>query len=267
MTTNEKIEPNETYRFHYTEAEMDEFYRLQTKSVYMTPILFALYFVLLLIFLIGYTSSHLLIGLVIGMLALNSSFHVKEICAYGKTWKKTVVRVCASTYEYTFFEDRISVTIYRENQKVREAVCYHTDIEQIQHWGKWLTFQSGGQLFIIRKGDLKENSAFFSYMEQNPSKVTKNDTSDKMYRISDILYVASMLTTYGALALRGAVPSVTHLFAQNMWLFFLLTPLPIASVVWSLVLKSKGYRYRTRLVLGILLTCLLCMYGSFAFAF
>ncbi len=159
------------------------------------------------------------------------------------------------------------VNIYRKNEKIRELKCYFTDIEQVNQLGKWLLFQFGGQSFIVRKSELKENSAFYSFMYQNPSKITETTIPNKWQVISVILFIASLLSIMGALALVGAVSSVNNLFIENMWLFFLMTPIPITSTIFGFVLKSKGYRYKKNIIVGIIMTFFLCIYGSFTFIF
>ena len=52
-----------------------------------------------------------------------------------------------------------------------------------------------------------------------------------------------------------------------MWLFFLLTPIPISSIVFGFVLKSKNYKYKKNVIVGIIMAALLCIYGSFSFIF
>ena len=175
--------------------------------------------------------------------------------------------VQACRWEYKVFENYIRVNIYRENERIRESKCFFTDIEQIQQFSKWLFLQFGGQSFIIRKSDLKENSAFYSYMYKNPSKIIEPLVSNKWRTISIILFVASLLSIMGALALVGAVSNANGLFVENMWLFFLLTPIPITSIIFGFVLKSKGYKYKKNIIVGFIMTFFLCIYGLFTFMF
>ena len=262
-----EIEPLETYQFNYTKTELNEIYRLQRKAIYKRPILFTLLAVFLIIFCIVSPASVIMTGFAFGMLFVGTVFHVKGIRAHSKAWKESFDRICESTYEYKIFEDYIGVNIYRKNEKVRESKCYFADIEKIQQFDKWLFFQLGGQLFIVRKIDLKENSAFYSYMYKNPSKIAKNPVPNKWRVISIILFVASLCSLFGALILVGAVSNVNGVFVENMWLFFLLTPIPIASIVFGFVLKAKGYAYKKNIIAGIIMTFFLCIYGSFPFIF
>ncbi len=260
-------QPNEAYQFHFTRAESNEIYRLQRTAVYKRPFLSALLLIFLIIFCIGTSAYDSIIGFAFGAFFIGSVFCIKGIRAYNKTWKNSIERICESTYEYKIFETYIMVNIYRKNEKVRALKCYFTDIEQIYTLGNWLFFQIGGQLFVVRRSDLKENSAFFFFMYTNPTKVLRNVTSDKWRVISIILFVASLLSIWAALVIVGVVSSVNNLFVENTWLFFLLTPIPIASIVYGFVLKAKNYPYKKNVIAGIIMTFFLCVYGSFAFIF
>ena len=264
---NAEIQPNESYRFIFLKEELNEIYRLQRKNIYKRPIIFTVLCVLMIVFFIGSSAPDAMIGFAFGMFLIGDVSHIKGIRAYRKAWKNSSERICKSVYEYKVFENYISVNIYRENERIRESKCFFTDIEQIQQFGKWLFLQFGGQSFIIRKSDLKENSAFYSYMYKNPSKIIEPPVSNKWRTISIILFVASLLSIMGALALVGAVSNANGLFVENMWLFFLLTPIPITSIIFGFILKSKGYKYKKNIIVGFIMTFFLCIYGLFTFMF
>lgn len=264
---DQKEMPKEVYRFIYTEEELHKLNRLQRKTFCKKPILFLLICVFLIIFLIGSSAPDLMVGFAFGILFYGTISHLKSIHIYNKSWKNSLLRICKSTYEYKFFEKHIEICIYRNNEKIRISKCYYPDIEQIQQMGDWLFLQIGGQTFIIRKSELNENSGLYSYMYQNPAKTIETTVPNKFRTISIILFVASLLSVLGAIVLVGAVSAYNGLFVENMWMFYLLTPIPIASIVFGLVLKSKGYTYKKNIVAGIIMTLLLCIYGSFTFMF
>jgi len=260
-------QPNEVYRFSFAKEELREIYAQQRRILYKKPVSFVILSVLLLAFFFATSAPELMIGFAVGMFFVGTVSHVKGIRAYSKAWKNSAERICKSTYEYKVFENYITVNIYRENEKIRESKCFFTDIEQIQQFGKWLVLQFNGQSFIIRKSDLKENAAFYSYMYKNPSKTAASPIANKWKTVSVGLFVASIFSILAALALVAAVSNANGLFIENMWLFFLLTPIPIASIVFGFVLKSKGYKYKKNIIAGLVMTYLLCLYGSFAFRF
>ena len=168
---NDKILPNESYQFAFSKEELNEIYRLQRRSIYKRPVIFTVLCVLMIVFFIGSSAPDIMISFAFGMFLISDISHIKGIRAYSKAWKNSTERICKSIYEYKVFDNYISVNIYRENERIRESKCFFTDIEQIQQFGKWLFLQFGGQSFIIRKSDLKENSAFYSYMYKNPASV------------------------------------------------------------------------------------------------
>ncbi len=265
--TNAEILPNETYNFNFTKDELSKIHRLQNKSVYKKPIISILLYILLLVFFIETSTPEIIIGLVFGMFFFSLVSHIKMIRTYNKLWKSSIERICKSNYEYKVFEDYININIYRENKIMRSSKCFFSDIEQIQILGNWLFLEFGGQRFVLRKSELKENSSFFSYIYKNPKKTVQKPTSNGFKVLSSILFWLSLAAIFLALALVGAVSEKNNLFIENMWLFFLLTPIPIASIVLGYILKSKGYKYKKNIIVGIIMTALLCIYGSFSFVF
>lgn len=264
---NDEILPNEIYQFQFTKEELNEIHRLQRKTIYRGPIIFAMVCAFLIIYAIGESVDSIAIGFVFGAFLIGTVWHIKSIRLFKKTWENTANRICKSTYEHKIFEDYIYISIYRENEKVRESKYSFADIEQIQQFDKWLFLQFGGQAFILRKKDLKESSAIFSYMYKNPSKIEESFAHSRWKTLSDILFVASLLSILGALALVGAVSERNNLFVENMWLFFLFIPIPVASVILGLILKKKNYKYKKNVIAGIIMAILLGVYGSFSFIF
>lgn len=264
---NTEVLPNETYRFSFAKDELKEIYHLQRKNIYKKPIVFTLLCVLLMAFFISSSAPNIMVGFAFGMFLIGAISHIKGIRVFSNNWEKNIERICKSSYEYKVFEDCIDINIYRENEKVRESKCFFTDIEQIHQFDKWLFLQFGGQMFIIRKSDLKESSAFYSYMYKNPSKTIDASVPSKWKVISNLLFIASLLSIFVALTLVGELSEANGLFVENMWIYFLITPIPIASIVFGFILKSKGYKYKKNIISGIIMFVLLCMFGSFVFIF
>ncbi len=262
-----EMEQNEAYTFRFTRDELNEIQTLQRKAMLVKPIVFAAISILLFISFLATYTDDFFVGCIFGICLFGAVAHIKAICAYNAAWKSSIERVGQSTYEYKVYDNYFQVSICRHNEKVYDAKCYFFDVEQFRKVGKWLILQIGGQLFIIRKNDLKENSAFFSYMYKTPSKVTEVKVRDKWGYASVALFVASILSPLSAMYLVTLVSAANELFVENMWLFFLLTPIPIASFVLGLMLKAKGYKYKKNIVVAIIITAILCIYGTFAFIF
>ena len=264
---NAEIQPSEAYQFRFSKEELNEIYRFQRRSLYKNTITFALICIILLLGLLGNSAHEFMTGFVFGMLFIGLVSHIKGIFVHSKRWKNNVELVAESTYEYKVFEDFIEVNIYRENEKTGVSKCDYSNIEQIMQCGKWLLLQFGGQSFVIRKSELKDNSVFYSYMYRNPMKTIDKPVPNGWRVAADALFAASLLSIFAALGLVKIVSDVNNLFIENMWLFFLLTPIPLASTVLGFVLKSKGYKYKKNVIAGIIMSVSLCIYGSFSFVF
>lgn len=263
----EEASPVEACKFSFSKEELKKIHRMQMKDLYKKLIIFITASIFLIIFAIGINTPDSIIYFIFGAALVSIVFQIKTILAHNSVLKKSAERVCRSTYEYKFFEDYLTVSIYRNGEKIREAKCCYTDIEKIQPLGSWLTVQFGGQLYIIKKDELKENSAFFSYMYSNPSVITKIPVNSKLKTASDLLFAGSLLSIFIALALISLTMNKNGPSLDDMWLFFLPTPLPIASVIFGFVMKKKGYKFQKNIIAGIIMTALLCIYGSFTFIF
>ena len=259
--------PSEVYSFQYSKDELDEIRRLQTKDIYKKPVIFILLCVAIIVFYIGQPAYNVAISFTLGMLLIFGVSIIKSVKANSSAWKISSERICTSTYKYELFEDYITAEVYRDGLKLHESKCFFADIEKIHKLDKWLLLQFRGQLFILRKRDLKENSAFFSYMYKNPSKIAEIPVSSKWKTAATILFVASLLSMLFAPALVGMVSNINGMYTENMWVYFLLTPIPIASTVLGFILKSKGFKYKKNIIVGLIVTFFLCVYGSFVIIF
>ncbi len=260
-------EPNEAYLFNFSITELDGIFRMQRKNIYKKPIIIAIICVLGIVSTVASSSSEFNIGFFAGIFIMNLIVLIKDIRAYNKFCKNTIPRMASTTYEYQLYDDYININIYKNNEKARQIKCYYKDIEKVSQCGGWLFFQVAGQSYIVREGQLKESSAFYSYMFKNSKKTTARQIPGKLRTASIILFVASLLSIMLGLNLLSWVSEINGLFVENTWVFFLMTPITIASVVLGFVLKSKGYKYKKNVIAGIIMTVILCIYGSFSFVF
>ncbi len=103
-------------------------------------------------------------------------------------------------------------------------------------------------------------------MYNNPAAI-QQPISYKFKITSNILFAASLLSILGALVLLDFITQEDYLYLENMWMFFLFTPIPISSIIFGFVMKARGYKYKKNIVIGIIMTIFLCIYGSFTFIF
>lgn len=261
-----EIQPDETYRFQFDQKELKKIYQQERRNTFIKPIIFLAVCVFQVIFLMTTSWSSGMVGFAWGILFISVFYFINSVRKHRKLWKFSAERISQSTYEYQIYENHIIVCIYHNHEIIRQSKCYYTDIEKIQNSKNWLFIQFGGQTFIVRKADISSNSALYSYIEQHPKK-TINANSKIWNIVSWILFAASLLSIFGALNLIDKMASEYEPLPETIWVCFLLTPIPVASIVFGFVLKSKGYRYTKNIIVGIIMTVILCVFGSFVFMF
>lgn len=243
--------PIESYRFAYSKEEVKEIYRLQRKSIYKKPILFTVICILLIVFFIGTSAPDVIFGFACGMCLVGAVLYITEIRTSTKVLKNRTQQIYKSNYEYEVFEQHICVNVYREDERTFHAKFLFADIEQIHQLGKWLVLQIGEQFFVIRKSDLKENSAISSYMHENPAKTFNAVVKNRW----EYICITSNIILSVIYALGGWLPGVLGLFFFSLGfsdqpfvafccilasLLFLLTPVfCIFGVVFSVLLRKK----------------------------
>ena len=248
--------PSEAYRFCYSKEELTQIHHARIKHASHKPTITLLCLLSLLLYLLSNSAKVVYVGIVFGYLLFYGVSYAKGVYAYHKAWKNDLPIFCKTTYEYNFFDDHISIIISRDNEIVRESKCFFQDIEKVYLVDKWLILHYGG-VYILRKSDLKENSVLYSHMCKQPTAADKRNT------LSKILFVASFLSIIAAVLLVNATSRTFRQALNHMWLFFLMTPIPITSAVFGFVQKAKGHKYTKNIVIGIIMTLLLCLYGCF----
>lgn len=63
------------------------------------------------------------------------------------------------------------------------------------------------------------------------------------------------------------LPDFPYVMTEHAWKFFLVIPIPLTSIVLGIIYKKKGYPCKKNVVVGIIITILLCLYGGFTSAF
>ena len=234
----------ETYLFNYQKSELNEIYRLQRKSLYKGPVLFTLACLFCAVISAGEpaSSADFGLGLGVGALFIGLVFYFKNIRAYGKAWKKRIQSMCCSTYEYKLFSACLEVGVYRNGEKIRSFKYNYAAIEKIRPLKKWLLLFVDGQIF-------------------------RQPAPNGLGVVSVFLFVASLLLLFGAPVLAALITNQNGIMFEKMWLLYLLTPIPIASIVLGFLLKAKGYKYKKNIVAGVIVTVFLCLYGTSAFLF
>ena len=261
------LEPKELYVFKYDEADLREVFKKSCSPLIKRVVLFALACIVLIILFAATDAPDVMLGLLLGYFLIGVISHIKGYIAYRKAWKHSESKILQSTYSYEVFEGYFVLNISRNEEITRTQKIYFDDIEKIQSFGNYLVFQIAGQSYIIKKDALIFDSAFIAFCNNTPNKVDAKKPKDKFKVISILLFVLSICTIWGALIGVAIVSGLNQAMTENMWVFFLFLPVPIASIVFGFHLKKKGYKYKKNVAVGVIMVALLCIYGSFTFVF
>lgn len=254
--------PNEAHMVSFTKEELREIGKEIGKPLYRNAILFSAFFLYWIFTSLWNSASDGIIGFIIGVFLFGAIAHGRRIYDHKKLQKQWPERAASTVYEYKIYTDYLYINLYRNNEKMRQSKFYFEDIEFMQHVGRFLCICVSNQLYYLRKSDLSENSFFYAYLYQNPNKMRKSPVPDKWKTISNLLFAVTLCIP---IAIGPLVGLFGEDFERDMWMLYLLTPIPIASIVYGCVWKAKGRNCKKNIIVGIIVLVLLCIFGSFTF--
>lgn len=85
-----------------------------------------------------------------------------------------------------------------------------------------------------------------------------------------ILSIASIWIALWIVAISiwsSPIPDFPLTMVEHMWKFFLVIPLPLASVVFGFIYIRHGYKCKKNIIAGIIMIFFLCVYGCFTSIF
>ena len=265
--TENKSEPKEAYVFKYEKSDLQEVFKKVRFPLIKRAIIFTLACIVLFIFFAAAEAPDVIIGLLLGYFLIGVISHIKGYFVYKKAWKNSENKILQSTYSYEIFDGYFILNISKNEEITRTLKIYFDDIEKIQSFGNYFVLQIAGQSYIIKKNALIPESAFITFCNNTPNKVEAKKPKDKLKVISILFFVLSICTIWGALISVAILSEINQAMTENMWVFFLFLPIPIASIVFGFYLKKKGYKYKKNVIVGFIMAALLCIYGSFTFIF
>lgn len=259
--------PAESYVFQYEKHDLRAVFRKLAQPIIRRAVIFSVACAALLIFFALIDADVSAALFLLGYALYGIISHIKGYSAYKKTWLAAESRILQSTYAYEIFDGYFTLNISRNGEITQTRKVYFSDIEKIHDLGSYLVLQFPGQSSIMKKDALLPDSALTTFCQSPPHTVETKKPRDISKVISILLLVLSILTLWGALICVGILSGINKMMTENMWIFFLFTPIPLASVAFSFYLKKRGYKHKANLIVGVIMTPLLCLYGAFSFIF
>lgn len=269
VVENPPSKPNETYSFRFTPEEMKTFSRTFLLRRFR-PILIRRFLLLLIISAIAWASD---VGPVFASI-LTGILTVLNVLAYvglGRSirlHRKANERIVRTCYSYQVWEDRIFLTIQRENEPDEFHTIRFSEIKQCYETDALYAFDFNNKLLLLRKNDLLGDSAIPSTLSGKIRKRWVSVPNRKARALSIALFVLTIASIWLALIVVNFFSEATNgLMAEFMWIFYLYLPLPISSIVVGIILRKRGVKALKNIIAGIIMSILLIIYGSFTFIF
>ena len=253
--------PKETYTFRYKREELAEIRDSLFKKNATRMVIVLVLASLLIIFAVFFHQSPIwfLVG---GVFLIRYLMIVRKLKKNKKAWVDSEERVSSSTYQYEFFEDYFHVSVFQNEEFIKEYTILYTELSRISEIEKFFILQSVKGTFIIRKEDLQGGSVLYS------ERIRDNDIQEfkkipgKWRVVSWVLVVASLFTIHAASFLILHLSLVNAYDLENSSAFFLFVPIPLTSIYLGKKLKERGYKYKKNTVVGIIMTIFLCLFGA-----
>lgn len=256
----QNVEPKEVYNFTYSEAELKEVYKRTTRA---KTIFFCIgiYIILANIFAAiveKQTPSLIYYWAILGVLFITVSLLV--IRKDSKIIKQSMQRVLSSEYTFKVFDGYFTATVDCAGE-IKEYKVDFDKITKVISKEKLIIVIFEKRIYIIKKEGLPSNSPLLhlAYIKKMHFDSKKATGTKKI--VSTVLFVLTLLSLHGSLIL-------SLIFTGNMtnpqglpWGFAAAMPVPLASIIFGLYLKKKGYsNYKKNTIAGTIVLFLLLMF-------
>ncbi len=264
--------PIEQYNFSFTKKDGEIFYTEQIKKMIIRTVIISL---LILFMSFGNINVHIngnynvfsaapfFAGILFAYLVIKIPLIIRAV----KKCKKASEELDGTVYEYSFYPSYIKIRCSKNEELLRTTNIDFRDIKKFERKGNYIRILANDGYILLKENEIPPESPFLYYINTSP--LTKNLKAQSKFSLaSTVLFVLTLLSVFFA---AGILFLTIRLSGSpdigNMWVFFLFTPIPVASFCFGLFAMKKGYRFTKNIVAGIIIFGLLCAYGSFTFIF
>ncbi len=175
--------------------------------------------------------------------------------------KKNTQTVIDTVYEFKVYDGYFTVSYNNvENGEIRKFFKILPDeIRRVEDLGDYYGISYNGTLVV--KKELIATDSFFHriFVEKKQSKKLFTATGEKpdaLSAVSIVLIALSAISVWIPLIIAGIVSRDASL-DNEMWIFGVFAVIPLASVIYSFVLRKNKRRFMGNLILGVIMTALL----------
>ena len=171
--------------------------------------------------------------------------------------------------KYSFYEDHFEVNSVSDNSNSTFTKKY-SDIKLIKQDSRYIYLTFDGLFSIIDIDSCRSNEEKL-YELLNLSKVEQNinKTNKTVKTILLVAFIVSIASIWLALMLvafsvqSSPIPDFPFAMVEHMWKFFLIIPIPLASLILGIIFTTKGYKCKKNIIVGIIMIVILSIFGTF----
>jgi len=186
-------------------------------------------------------------------------------------FRKVKKTIADRIYTYRIYDGSVEALCQNSaGELVESAHAAFNKIEKIVVTRQYLTLVVEKKAWVLRKDCLPPDSEFLRLPILYPRKTkgqSKKIEFNTMEIVGLLLFAGSILAFPLGIGLFAWLSETNHMDVGNMWVFWTLAPIPIASIILGFALKKKKYRYRRNLIAGFIVLPLLLIYGCFSLFF
>lgn len=257
--------PHETYTFKYTKEDLNTVFKHIYKKSSSKIVSIVIFVIALVLIVISNDAPTFVMGLLSGIFILCLICFIIAGIQLRKQKNALQEKALQNTYIYEIFDTYIKVTVISECNTHSENYIYPQNINQFWDTDTLFFFEYETQVYTLQKSALPESARFYSFFQKAKPVQVQKDSVMFLKHLANLFFVLSFFALPASAMLIFRDDSVASV--EQMWKMYLLLPIPITSLVLGILLKIKTKRGTKNIVIGIIISVLLLMYGSFSFIF
>lgn len=184
-----------------------------------------------------------------------------------KEWNPRNSTAYKNIYIYDIYADYIMITTLRDNIVTSTKRIIPYSIKRCWSTTDLYIFQVDKEIYCIKKHGLDSNSIVHRYYSiAKHQQKSGNGTVSKGFRIfSLVVFVLTLLCFPVVFLCIYSIWEDGVWFGEYAWMMYLALPIPILSIIISIISNKKGVKNTKNLLAGIIVALMLCLYGAFAF--
>lgn len=258
--------------YHFDEMEAEKVLLLSNKGprkvMWMMLLCSAIFFILTVV--LKESQGKLLMAIPCGGTLFCSLILVFTQSKWKNTYKASAAAIAKRTFHISDLDGKLHFQMYSGVERVSDELRDYTDIRSSADLGEYYSVDVAGRLCFLRKTDFGPDTEIVKHIQASRAQRPMQSERTRKYRLLSILVcIASISCLWGGLLLSAKLTyaSGDYLnFNKNFWGFFVLLPIPIFSIVLGFLLKKEGAKYMKNIVIGVLVSILLILFGSVSFS-